>query len=149
MKPKEMILSKLSTFSYKALNEMVELYTEHLAEEKAKKEKSNDFFTLPDHIAEQVNSDNYIRNEMQRSRIGVIRRLPTSFDKPNVSAKELVDNAYEVWRNNVVGLEDVFAPLLSHIIEYGKTMRTTPLLFVGEPGCGKTTVAKIYSKMLF
>lgn len=75
-------------------------------------------------------------------------KMPEYAYIPNGDVKKYVENAKEVWENNVVGLDDILEKALLHIISYCKTGKTRPLLLVGQPGCGKTTVAKVYAQML-
>ena len=77
-----------------------------------------------------------------------IKRLP-EYTQPlpelNVT---FVKRAKDVWQKNIYGNEEVFDSILRHCIEYVRTGKTMPILLVGEPGIGKTAVARNYAKIL-
>ena len=59
-----------------------------------------------------------------------------------------LSRAKEIWKENVYGNDEILRVLLRHCIEYSKHGKTTPILLLGDPGIGKTLVAKTYGKIL-
>lgn len=108
------------------------------------------FYTVaPDRLEELEADTEYMdKNSAAYRWISAVRALPKRFTEPAYHGRELVEHATEVWRQNIRGLDEVFDKLLLHVVRYGNTGRMQPLLFVGEPGCGKTTIAKLVPQML-
>ena len=87
-------------------------------------------------------------NEHYCNWANAIRSVPEyTIPIPMVDGK-YIRNARDTWKQSVCGNNAVLETLLRHSIEYSKTGKTTPILLVGEPGAGKTLVAKMYSRIL-
>ena len=140
---KELILEKLSEFSCESLKEMIDLYAKHISIDEQTEKNENKFFILPKHVEDELKNNGFKKNNTE-----IIKKLPTVFTKPDLYGKELVSRANTIWKENICGLENVFTAIVPHLLEYSNTMHTNPILMVGEPGCGKTTVAKLYARML-
>ena len=59
-----------------------------------------------------------------------------------------IRKARDIWHQHIFGHENVLQSILRHSVEYGKTGKTTPILLIGDPGVGKTLVAKHYGSIL-
>lgn len=87
-------------------------------------------------------------NDHYRNWANAIRSVPEfTLPIPIVDGK-YIRNARDIWQQYVCGNDAVLETLLRHSIEYSKTGKTTPILLVGEPGAGKTLIAKTYSRIL-
>lgn len=100
-------------------------------------------------LIKQFNSQtrNFGEYSHQR-RLELWDKMPEYAYIPNGNLKDLLEKAKEIWKKNIVGLDGILEKILLHMVYYCKTGKTRPLLFVGSPGCGKTTVANTYAKML-
>ena len=59
-----------------------------------------------------------------------------------------LSRAKEIWKENVYGNDEILRVLLRHCIEYSKHGKTMPILLLGDPGIGKTLVARTYGKIM-
>lgn len=87
-------------------------------------------------------------DEHYRNWANTIKSIPdTTLPIPDAD-KAFVVNARKMWKERVIGNEDILQIALQHCVEYCKTGKTAPILLVGEPGIGKTLIAKTYGAML-
>ena len=87
-------------------------------------------------------------NEHYRNWANAVKAVPEyTLPIPEVDGAFL-RNAKDIWHQNIYGNEDTLQVLLRHSIEYSKTGKTMPILLIGEPGVGKTLVAKNYGRIL-
>ena len=88
------------------------------------------------------------RNDNYRNWANALKAVPEyTLPIPTVDAG-FIRSAKEIWAQHIYGNEPILQTLLRHCIEYSKTGKTTPILLLGEPGIGKTLVAKNYGRIL-
>ena len=88
------------------------------------------------------------RDEHYRNWANAVRALPEyTLPIPEVDGV-FIRRAREIWHRHIYGNESVLQTILRHSVEYGRSGRTTPILLVGDPGVGKTLVAKNYGRIL-
>lgn len=87
-------------------------------------------------------------NEHYRNWANAVKAVPEyTLPIPDVDGAFL-RKAKDIWHQNIYGNEAILQVILRHSIEYSKTGRTMPILLIGEPGVGKTLVAKNYGRIL-
>ena len=80
--------------------------------------------------------------------LAAVDRLPHRLKLPPAMDAARLDRLRLIWDSQVAGLEEVYETLLIQAVNYGRTRRARPLLLVGPPGCGKSTVSQVYARML-
>ena len=88
------------------------------------------------------------QEEHYRNWANAVKAVPEyTLPLPKVDG-DFIRMAKEVWHQHIYGNEEILQAILRHSIEYSRTGRTMPLLLVGDPGVGKTLVAKNYGRIL-
>ena len=87
-------------------------------------------------------------DEHYRNWANTLRSLPEYTLPIRDVDPSFVKRAREIWRENICGHEEVLQVILRHSVEYQRTGRTVPILLLGDPGIGKTLVARNYGRIL-
>lgn len=87
-------------------------------------------------------------NEQLKIWADTVRAVPQYTSCLPTLSGEYIKNARNIWKSNVSGNADILQIILRHVVEYGKTGKTSPILLAGPPGIGKTLIAKTYSEIL-
>lgn len=87
-------------------------------------------------------------NEYYRNWANAVKAVPEyTLPIPDMDSV-FIRKAKDIWYQNIYGNEVILQVILRHSVEYSKTGKTMPILLVGDPGVGKTLVAKNYSRIL-
>lgn len=87
-------------------------------------------------------------NEHYRNWANAVKAVPEyTLPIPDIDSS-FIRKAKDIWYQNIYGNEAILQVILRHSIEYSKTGKTMPILLVGDPGVGKTLVAKNYGRIL-
>jgi len=87
-------------------------------------------------------------NEHYRNWANAVKAVPEyTLPIPDVDGA-FIRKAKDLWNENIYGNEAILQVILRHSIEYSKTGKTMPILLIGDPGVGKTLVAKNYGRIL-
>lgn len=106
------------------------------------------FFTMDDAVRQKYNLYKLSKDLEQKKWVDTLKQIPKSVCIPNRDIKLAVEQAKKVWGKDICGNEQIRDRLILHLVEYIKTHKTTPVLFAGEPGCGKTYMAETYMKLM-
>ncbi len=88
------------------------------------------------------------QNEYYRNWANTVKAVPEYTLPISEVDGSFIRKAKDIWNQNIYGNEAILQVILRHSIEYSKTGKTMPILLVGDPGIGKTLVAKNYGKIL-
>ena len=80
--------------------------------------------------------------------VETIKNLPTKTTPLPTLDKDYLEYAFEVWKDQISGLEDIYEKLLLHIVQYLRSGKTRPIIMAGSPGCGKTKVMLTLGEIL-
>lgn len=106
------------------------------------------FFTMDDAVRQKYNLYKLSNDLDQKRWVDTLKQIPKSVRIPNRDIKSAVEQAKKIWKKDICGNEQIRDRLILHLVEYIKTHKTTPVLFAGEPGCGKTYMAETYMKLM-
>lgn len=151
MDKKKKILEKMSEMSLTQLEEMINNYVEKIQRDGARRNRKiydDRLFVMPESVRRSYESAQKSRDENLSRWAKRISSLPSTFMPPLYREHDLIVNAKRVWGENVCGLEEVYRKIILYAVAYAKTGKQKALLLAGMPGCGKTTVAKIYAEIL-
>ena len=87
-------------------------------------------------------------NDHYRNWANAVRAVPDYTLPITEVDSAFIRKAKDIWNQNIYGNETVLQTILRHSIEYSKTGKTMPILLIGEPGVGKTLVARNYGQIL-
>ena len=102
--------------------------------------------TLPLDIRERLKVAE--RDEHYKNWANTVKAIPKKTKPLPEGNGEFIREAKEKWKENICGFEDILQVILRHSVEYFKTGKTTPILLVGPPGIGKTSIAKSYGRIM-
>ena len=88
------------------------------------------------------------QNEHYRNWADAVKSVPEyTLPIPDVDGA-FIREAKDSWNKSIYGNEHILQVILRHSVEYSRTGKTMPILLVGDPGVGKTLVAKNYGRIL-
>lgn len=106
------------------------------------------FFTMDDATRRKYDLYKHSNDLEQKKWVDTLNQIPKLICIPDRDIKLAVEQAKKVWKKDICGNEQIRDKLILHLVEYIKTQKTTPVLFVGEPGCGKTHMAQTYMTLM-
>lgn len=143
---KELFIDIISKLSEKDLVEIISEMKRKVEIEINSSQK--EFFSMDDSTKRKYELYKSSADIEHKKWATTISQIPKSLYFADKDIKSEIVRAKKIWENDVCGNHHIRDKLLLHLVEYNKTHKTTPIIFVGEPGCGKTHMAQIYVKML-
>lgn len=153
MADKNELIRKIIELPPNVLKELLDIYAskEHIAAPTLNKGNIKfKIFELSSNIQRRIQAIKAFAspNSDDKKWVETVSELPKYAYGLTASHSDFVKRCEQIWSAKICGLNDVYKELVIRAFEYLQSSHSHPLLFVGSPGCGKTTAAMVFAEML-